>query len=250
MKLNRSLAIGALALLLLLCFLTYTNLSASNDGVADVIDENAAASSVRTLGSVWRSDIAMANADSREKIDQPDFIDRQFSFDVHFLYEKLKQLELDESSHIRLSDVTRRALEEGLEATGLLLTDYDLASLKEAVQTSLPEALGIEASELILNFYDYLSAKEQVLGGASMPASIEGMKEYQAMLSDLRAATLGVDRTKRLFEKAENDMNFMLESMALNQVQDLTMEERAARIQALSQKYQQHERPADDLEGR
>lgn len=241
----------SLALLLSFCFLTYANWSASSDAVAVVVDDTSAVANVRTLGSAWNAK-AIATADTPTSLtenNEQDFIDRQFSFDVNFMYEKLKQIELDEVGHIRLNDMTCRALEEGLEATGLLLTDYDLEALKETFQTSLPGALGDEAAELVVNFYNYLRAKEQVLGGDSMPASIDGMKEYHAMLSDLRVATLGADRAKRLFGKSENDMSFMLESMALNQVKDLTIEERDARIKALSKKYHQGERPVDDLEG-
>lgn len=250
MKFNKTLAMRSLALLLSFCFLTYTSWSASNEAV--VFEDKSTVANVRTLGSTWKAKSiakAVTPTSLEEKYEQ-DFIDRQFIFDVNFMYEKLKQIELDEDGHIRLNDMTRRALEEGLEATGLLLTDYDLETLKETFQESLPGELGVEAAELAVNFYNYLRAKEQVLDSDSMPASIDGMKAYYAMLSDLRAATLGADRAKRLFGKSENDMSFMLESMALNQVKDLTNEERDARIKALSKKYHQHERPVDDLEGR
>lgn len=251
MKFNKTRAMRSLALLLSFCFLAYTNWSASSAAVAVVFDDTSAVAVVRTLGSAWNAK-AIATADTPTSLaekNEQDFIERQFSFDVNFMYEKLKQIELDEAGHIRLNDMTCRALEEGLEATGLLLTNYDLDALKETFQTALPGALGVEAAELVVNFYNYLRAKEQVLGADSMPASIDGMKEYHAMLSDLRVATLGGNRAKRLFGKSENDMSFMLESMALNQVKDLTIEERDARIKALSKKYQQNERPVDDLEG-
>lgn len=258
MKPNKPLVLGCLALLLPLGFFIYTTLndtalSASNGAAEPGVEDTSATSPMRTLGAEWDADFAEMTSsptsqDKKNQESEQDFAPETVSVDVNFVYAKLQEIALDEHGHIQLDDITRRALEEALEATELVLTDYDLEVLSETIHKALPGEVGVEVADLVVTYYNYLRAKEQVLNSEKMPATIDGLRQYQEVLSDLRVATLGADMAERLFKKSENDMKFMLESMALGQNTTLTAEERNARIKILGEKYHQHMPPIEALE--
>jgi hypothetical protein len=211
------------------------------------MDDDIYRSSVLTLGEKWRAEIEEHDEIETNK-SSPD--DAPLNFDIQYIHENLKELELDRHGHIKLNGITRGRLEEALGPSQLALTEYDLQVLRESIHNSLPDEIGREASELLLNYFHYLRAKEQLLKSEHMLVQPEDMKAHLASLSDLRVALLGAATAKRLFGKLESDRTFMLESMALDRNGDLSPEERMARIEKLAEKYHQYAPPIDDWNSR
>jgi len=201
-----------------------------------------------TLGSKWSfNEVSNHVKDqaSQQAGGNPALI--QFpGFDIDYVYEKLKQVELDNQNNIKLNDKTRAALDATLNVPNLVLSELDLSWLSETIQIALPGDVGTQASKIILDYYDYLQSKDQLLGDMSHPTTIEGQQELLSMDKALRTHIFGETVAKQLFSKQEYTSQFMLESLTVAQNDALSREEKEQKIDHLRDKYYQNSPPIDD----
>lgn len=160
-----------------------------------------------------------------------------FPYTPEVIYQALEKVRLDKDGNLVIDHVTLAALIDALGSTSALLTDEHLAVLQEIIQVGLAGPAGEQAAELVGNFHEYLKANADLI--ALSPSEVtpaEHRKQYEEMQA-LRAIHLGDAVAKGLFAQTDTDSYYMMDSMEIETLPNLSKEEKAARQQAVVDKH-------------
>lgn len=156
-----------------------------------------------------------------------------FPYTPEVIYQALEKVRLDKDGNLVIDHVTLAALIDALGSTSALLSDEHLAVLQEIIQVGLAGQAGEQAAELVGNFHEYLKANADLIAlNSSQLTPAEQRKQYEEMQA-LRAIHLGDAVAKGLFAQTDTESYYMMDSMEIETLPDLSKEEKAARQQAV-----------------
>ena len=159
----------------------------------------------------------------------------EIQFDVPRIHRALATITLDDDDNIILDDQVLESLRQAFEYNLLEWTPDRLQTFINIVQEALPQNTADQAAKLINDYNRYLEAKKQLLNVADPNLDLEGQRQMQAELEDLRALYLGEGTANALFEEEEAITEFIYKTIVITNDPSLTPAEQSRRQAAASE---------------
>lgn len=189
--------------------------------------------SVPTIASQWQADeidAAVWVADAGDPL-------APSTFDPDYIYESLKAVKISSSGDVVLDNDALIALEKTLNLGTLQIDALGVSQLQEFIQIGLPGLAGEQTARIVGDYYRYLVAKEQVGQYLDAPRDIEQQRRHLIELVELREMYLGEHVASQLFSQSDANANYMLDVMAIGQVADLSVSQRAEKRKVATDRF-------------
>jgi len=177
-----------------------------------------------------------AAADNTDETEEPAPV-TEVHYAVVRLYNILQTVELDANGRVVPNQAARLALDRGFSDLGPDLSEEALAELQELIRIGLPGEAGEESAQILEQYYQLRLAEEAL--NQQMEARITeetnpqaGLEHYE-QLSQLRRRYLGNDIADGLYELEDIQVRHMYATIAVQQNDELTDEEKQAELAAL-----------------
>jgi len=163
----------------------------------------------------------------------------EMPYDAVSVYKVLQSIKVDENGRLVPDQTAMQALERGYSDLGPNLSPQAMSELQELIRVGLPGPAGEEAAQILENYYRYRSAEtefNQLRAAAVSNARAQGQlptgDRYEELV-ELRRSYLGKEVADSLFAVEDAQARHMFATIAIQQNDKLTDEEKRAQLEAL-----------------
>jgi len=176
----------------------------------------------RTIATAWQWDNLPLKGQEIDSANNQ----QNTHFDVDYIYNALKVVNLDENGDVVTDHQALQALNETLAYSRLQLDQEALTELQGLIKLGLPGKAGEQTAEIVGNYYQYLDAERELntIYNADGPSTNPGAM-YEEILA-LRELYLGSEVSDGLFAISNADARYMFESFRIKSDSSLTDEEK------------------------
>lgn len=159
--------------------------------------------------------------------------DADTQFDIQKIHDALQALRVDSYGDIITDDLALAALNQAFQHGRITLDEQSMTKFLTIIRAALPNQTGDQAAEIAKNYHDYLQARTDLFAYVSA-------KDQQAAIEDiiaLQSLYLGNQVARDLFRTENANAHYMMAAFEVEQDESLTLAEKQARQEALTEQY-------------
>lgn len=160
-------------------------------------------------------------------------------YDVILIYNILQDIQLDENGSVKPDQMAKYALERGFDDLGPDVSPEALAELQELIRIGLPGDAGEEAARILKTYFEYRLAEEELnrqpQDQSPVAEEAPSLEQYEKLV-ELRRRYLGDELADGLFAAEELQARHMFSTIAIQQNDELSEEEKQSQLLALQEK--------------